>query len=543
MLGKDPRVVEMITSRLANVFQSHGAVHLKSPLLRPRDGPLDEPALGGPVEVLNRRGVPLNLPEDLTASFARAVGRGGQGASNLKRYDIDRVYHKAMAGGHPKESLEASFDIVQDDTSIKGYCLECEALLTVSQSLAYPEMLSSPLPFGARTPMWYLRLTHTRLADAILEVCGVKEEPMKRHCLRLFTEMMAPTPVSLVQYLNHPRRKRSNSHEIPHTTRRERLEQFFSDTEGLTKSSVARLRSFVTMCMPLPVHMDETIRVLKSAVVALGRSSDDKESDTRSLKRFEEIGRIVKHVENLIKTMQSVGMASHIDSPSTEPNPGINRPLFVSFDLGLIQRRKHFHGQTLFQCIAIPNNYFDQDLSLAVDHETNDKLLSSSGRGTKIAEGGRYDDLVRRSRPPGNFGSALFNTYTTVPIPKCVGVKFSVGRLVELAYLGSTVPKSTSIDSYDSSRGNSQEIVFGIDVIRASLGHPLFLMPPPTQCIVASVHGLDSSTAQDRFIVASSLWANGISCEYLAQSGVLASLLNRQREETQGTGTSVRPLN
>ena len=46
--------------------------------------------------------------------------------------------------------------------------------------------------------------------------------------------------------------------------------------------------------------------------------------------------------------------------------------------------------------------------------EHNEFVISSAGRGIKVAEGGRYDDLVRRYRPPGNFGSAIFNHYTTV---------------------------------------------------------------------------------------------------------------------------------
>jgi histidyl-tRNA synthetase len=542
VLGKDPRVVEMITSRLATLFQLHGAVHLKAPLLRPRYGTSDGQSLGGPAEVLNRRGVPLNLPEDLTASFARAVGRGGQSASNLKRYDIDRVYHKAMAGGHPKETLEASFDIIHDDNSIKVYSLESESLFIVSQGLAQLEMSNSPLPFGARTPMWYLRLTHTRLADAILEVCGVKDEPTKRHCLRLFSDLMAPTPVSLVQYLDPPRRKRSNSLDSEVTTRKDRLEMALSDIEGLSKASISKLRLFVTRCMPFPVKIADAIKVLQGAIVAMGQNADDRETETRAIKRFEEIGKIVKHLECLMSTMQSIGIIPIIESPNMERANGINRPLFISLDLGLTQKRKHFHGQTFFQCIALPSNYFDQTPSMGMDNETNDKIISATGRGIKIAEGGRYDDLVRRSRPPGNFGSALFNAYTTAPIPRCVGVKFFIGRLVELVYLESTIANSMSVDSYDLTRGSTQEAMYGIDAIRASLGHPLNMMPSPTQCIVSSVHGLDSSTAQERFIVASKLWSEGISCEYLAQSGVLASLLKRQREEAQGAGTSVRSL-
>ena len=35
----------------------------------------------------------------------------------------------------------------------------------------------------------------------------------------------------------------------------------------------------------------------------------------------------------------------------------------------------------------------------------------------KVAEGGRYDDLVRHFRPPGNFGSSEFDRSTAAPIP------------------------------------------------------------------------------------------------------------------------------
>lgn len=67
----------------------------------------------------------------MPATSARAVGRGGAATANLKRYDISPVYHKSVTGGHPKETLEASFDIVQDESSVKGYQLEGETILSV----------------------------------------------------------------------------------------------------------------------------------------------------------------------------------------------------------------------------------------------------------------------------------------------------------------------------------------------------------------------------------------------------------------------------
>jgi hypothetical protein len=67
---------------------------------------------------------------------ARAVGRGGSATSNIKRYDIGTVYHKSAVGGHPREAMEATFDIIQDDPRIKGQQLEAEILLTVCQVMS-----------------------------------------------------------------------------------------------------------------------------------------------------------------------------------------------------------------------------------------------------------------------------------------------------------------------------------------------------------------------------------------------------------------------
>mmetsp|Transcript_7742 Transcript_7742/g.19117 ORF Transcript_7742/g.19117 Transcript_7742/m.19117 type:complete len:1794 (-) Transcript_7742:268-5649(-) len=547
VLGKDPRVVEMITARLTTLFQSHGAVHLKSPLLRPRYSSSDKIIFGGPAEVLNRRGVSLYLAEDLTGSFARVVGRGGQSASNLKRYEIDRVYHKSISGGHPRTSMEGSFDIIQDDSSLKGYFLEAEAIVVASQAMSQLEIPNlRDLPFGAHAPLWYLRLTHTRLADSILEICGVKEDTLKRLCLRLFTELTAPTPNALFNFLAPPtRRKRSCSHETIYMTRSEKLDDFLlkaTTDHGMSKSTAENLLLLLQNCMPLPLNINLAIKALKDAVVSIRKAHNETEPDPRWFKRVEDAGRIFTHLENLTKTLESIGMIPLSESfpDDSSANNDYNYPLMISLDLGLRQRRKHYHGQLLFQCIAIPSNYFDFSRQTEEEQDvTNDTIVSSSGKGIKIAEGGRYDELVRKARPPGNFGSALFNTYTTAPIPKCVGVRFMIGRLIELFYLEMSFSDKIVLESYDaSSKGSNTDPGLELDAIRGSLGAPLNAMPQPIQCMVASVNGLDAGTARERFVVSSRLWSEGVSCEYLAQSGLMSSLLKQQREELHGNGTS-----
>lgn len=66
--GADPLVVERLVDLCKSVFRMHGAVQLRSPLLRPRTN-VTANTTGGPTELINSRGVVLLLPEDLTAPF------------------------------------------------------------------------------------------------------------------------------------------------------------------------------------------------------------------------------------------------------------------------------------------------------------------------------------------------------------------------------------------------------------------------------------------------------------------------------------------
>jgi hypothetical protein len=310
----------------------------------------------------------------------------------------------------------------------------------------------------------------------------------------------------------------------------------------MSESTAKNLIILLQDCMPLPLNINLAIKALKDALVSIRKAHKDLVPDPRWFKRFEDASRILNHLENLAKTLESIGMIPLSDSiyEKKSTNMDYNYPLLVSLDLGLRQRRKHYHGQLLFQCIAIPSNYFERfHQTEEEEFITNDTIVSSAGKGIKVAEGGRYDELVRKARPPGNFGSALFNTYTTAAIPKCVGVRFLIGRLIELFYGEMSLSNRQLLESYDaSSKGSNNDIGLELEAIRGSLGAPLNAMPQPIQCMVASANGMDASTAKDRFVVASRLWSEGISCEYLAQSGLMASLLKQQREELQGDGTS-----
>jgi hypothetical protein len=50
----------------------------------------------------------------------------------------------------------------------------------------------------------------------------------------------------------------------------------------------------------------------------------------------------------------------------------------------------------------------------------------------------------------------------------------------------------------------------GMDLLRATLGHPLNFFQSTVRCVVSGVHGLDAGSCNERFVVASRLWAEGM---------------------------------
>jgi hypothetical protein len=105
-------------------------------------------------------------------------------------------------------------------------------------------------------------------------------------------------------------------------------------------------------------------------------------------------------------------------------------------------------------------------------------------------------------------------------------------------YLEATIPDSDDINITDWSQKFSLDKQ-GMHFLRRSLGHPVRLSTS-VRVVVASPNGMDSSSSYERFLVAARLWADGISAEYMPQSGVMLSLLKRMKEESSSEpGASV----
>ena len=194
--------------------------------------------------------------------------------------------------------------------------------------------------------------------------------------------------------------------------------------------------------------------------------------------------------------------------PHTSNSKNISYPAYVSIDLGLRQKRGNFSGGTFFQAILLQDTFFE---------DGDDK---ANGKGIRIAEGGRYDDLVRHFRPPSNFGSIQVSNYSAVKIPFCSGLIIFVGKMIEVLYTNALIVETW--------QGHHQ--LSFIESLRRSVGHPL--IDSSCMVIVTGENGLDLATCPERAAIASLLWTAGVSCEYLAQSSVILSLLRHIQSST-----------
>lgn len=514
VLGSDPRVVQALCNQIMTIFHSHGAICLKSPLLRPKL-PLDL-YTAGLAEVINERSINLILPEDLQVNFARAIGRGGAALSNTKRYQIDNVYYKSATGGHPREALEASFDIIIDDPSAQSEYFVAETIMVVSQVL---HILSDTTNHTEmKRPYWILRLSHTRLADSILDLCQVPvKEDLRRFCFGIFSLCSAPVPHNFGNVSSViPHNKEEAVQADPLNQVIEMLEKARQEY-SLPVEAANLLKIFLTCsCLPLSIDSHKALDALQEAAKKIRLLDEENVVSSRRHKKFEEIGRSIRAIRNCIDAMSVLGIKSlYIPSDKVQGRK-VHQPLCITIDLGLRQKHRHYHGNIIFQAILLPEDF--QSI------KSNDILIGSGGKGIKVAEGGRYDDLVRRFRPPGNLLSAQ---YASAPIPICTGVRFFIGRIVEQLYLNASLECQRSQESIVNQ-------TLDVDILRKSLAHPFPKNNMLVTCLVASTNGFDSSTLPERIKVASTLWASGISAEYVPHSGVMSTILKQRDPSTEG---------
>jgi hypothetical protein len=243
-----------------------------------------------------------------------------------------------------------------------------------------------------------------------------QKDTLRRACLTILTQICSPGPSSLSKFVKKKKKKKRRNYSDANDLFEGQLHDA-TNIHGLPASAANRFRTFVTQgCMPLPCDIDEAFDAIESAVSRLRSTDNDARLDPRRMKRYEDVAKSLKSLRFLVGSLKALGITPWFGPGKPSGTIGtcagtrLNRPLYISLDLGLRQRRKHFHGHTLFQCIVLPDTYFDE---IGDSDEHNDFVISAGGLGIKVAEGGRYDDLVRPPRVANLYLSSFTNFFTT----------------------------------------------------------------------------------------------------------------------------------
>ncbi|GAA6058806.1 hypothetical protein JCM10212_001922 [Sporobolomyces blumeae] len=161
---------QLVHDKLSRIFRQKGAVQMDSPLLMPHSQVY---ASRKPIRLLDSDGTIVCLPFQLNIPFCRMIARDPSQV-RLKRWTIAPVYRATPAGGQPRATLNAAFDIVSD---VAMPAMEAECIFVIEEVL-------NAFPFSGKP--WHV-LNHSKILDSLLEVIpskqrGAVSEILAAHC-------------------------------------------------------------------------------------------------------------------------------------------------------------------------------------------------------------------------------------------------------------------------------------------------------------------------------------------------------------------------
>ncbi|CDK27078.1 unnamed protein product [Kuraishia capsulata CBS 1993] len=166
---KDMIIREAIFGTLSSLFKRHGGVTIDTPVFELREilaGKYGEDSKL--IYNLEDQGGELtSLRYDLTVPFARYVAMNG--ISQIKRYHIAKVYRRdqpAMTKGRMREFYQCDFDIAGNYDSM------------VPDAEILNVLVSGLLGLGIKD--FKVKLNHRKILDGIFQVCGVKDEDVRK---------------------------------------------------------------------------------------------------------------------------------------------------------------------------------------------------------------------------------------------------------------------------------------------------------------------------------------------------------------------------
>lgn len=166
---KDMTVRTAVFDHLTKIFKSHGGVTIDTPVFELRE--ILSGKYGEDSKLIynleDQGGELTSLRYDLTVPFARFVAMNG--ISNIKRYHIAKVYRRdqpAMTKGRMREFYQCDFDIAgQYDSMVP----DAEMMKILCSGLT-----------GLGITEFKVKLNHRKILDGIFQVCGVKDEDVRK---------------------------------------------------------------------------------------------------------------------------------------------------------------------------------------------------------------------------------------------------------------------------------------------------------------------------------------------------------------------------
>ena len=247
--------------------------------------------------------------------------------------------------------------------------------------------------------------------------------------------------------------------------------------------------------LPIRGNLEDGLKSISENANRVKKSyGGGKSTQKKILKAMQRVNTCVRNLQQLILLckMGGLDLSTNNNNPVSNTLDSSSSPSIVTIDLGLRQKEKHYDGGLFYTAVLY---------SSTGGKKSENQQFNS---GLRACEGGRYDELVGKYRPPN---------VSSRNLPIAAGVRFHIGRIVESFYYSAAEKKQKLIKM---GKGNSAT---GIEGLYAGLGVPYFTDRSMVSVVIAGVNGLGLCPAIfERFLVASRLWKEGVSCEYLANS-------------------------
>ena len=243
-------------------------------------------------------------------------------------------------------SLEGTFDIVSDNTFVSGEYFEAETVLVLYQVLM--SVMTQSDRIVTNHPLWYLRISHTKVAESILDICGIPSDINVRNCCFQIFSMCSTYQDIDAEKLDNRQQKRIRQRKEENT--RDNIETYLKGIvgKGISETASKRLRYFIScLCIPLSDirsvldSIECTVTQLRSKDAAISRGVKSPlgvgiTSVRRLERQYDEISKGICSLRLLLKAIQLLG----IDNHQRKGNSPVTPPALL-LDLGIRQKKKH----------------------------------------------------------------------------------------------------------------------------------------------------------------------------------------------------------